>query len=118
MIEYVRKGETFMKAIAITPEKSSLEIVDKKWCLQELQEAVGGMIENVAIATGITVYADEEALYKPQHFAFEIKGVTNGLIFGNAVVLRFDKNTGKSLSIIPEDVYTVMQNITFYSVEV
>lgn len=87
-----------MRALVIDPTAKTTTVVNKEWTLKELQEEVGGFIQNASMLPGVLVYVDEEGLLKArgQVPAFTIHRVTVNALIGKAVVLGHDRDAGIS----------------------
>jgi hypothetical protein len=82
-----------LRAIIVDPKTKTMTYSTKEWTLKELQEEVGGNIENVSIDPEITIYADEEGRLKELNEGFYIKDTTADVILGKAVILGgLDRN--------------------------
>lgn len=88
------------KAIVIDSEKQSVELVEKEWTLNEMQETVDGFLEAASIGlTNVSLFVNEDFLFNGNPNGFILPGVRNGVILGNAVLIGLDQESGESVSL-------------------
>jgi hypothetical protein len=104
-----------MKAIVVKPNESPV-VVDKDWSLEELQKAVGGMVESIPhTLEGVSVYGNDEA----KILGLEFNAIGSLLcspklsegdsVSGPVVIIGFDQATGES-----EEVSEYTQRLVFF----